>query len=278
MINVPGGQKYLSNLAAGDWGRHADNVIEQYLLSDNMSSGWGIRTLSSRHPAFDPVGYHTGSIWPHDCSIIAHGMKLLGFDREAVLVLDQLGRAATHLTEGRLPELFCGFSRADVPVPVEYPVACRPQAWAAASSLLAVRTFGGIVADASRRSLHITRPTLPAWLQCLDVLGMSGGRCPRRSFLPPPRRSDELPGPVEDGRSERAGALLAFFRERVRKNGIRALPGADLLDQDTALSKRSPIQRMVPQKTRIPTTMAPITKLGSGPVGCWFPSGLRARG
>jgi glycogen debranching enzyme len=128
-----------------------------------------------KNPAYDPIGYHTGTVWPHDNSLIAHGMKLMGFDAEANRVIDQLAMAGGYFAAGRFPELFCGFARDDVPVPVEYPVACRPQAWATGAALLLVRSYGGISADAPANTLFIQRPTLPFWLTRQDVIGMRVG-------------------------------------------------------------------------------------------------------
>jgi glycogen debranching enzyme len=104
--------------------------VARRLLSPALSSGWGIRTMAAKQAPFDPLGYHTGTVWPHDNSLIAHGLKLYGFDAEAMRIIDQLSLAGAYFPLGRYPELFCGFSREDVPMPVEYPVACRPQAWA----------------------------------------------------------------------------------------------------------------------------------------------------
>jgi glycogen debranching enzyme len=168
-----------SNPGHGLWSRIIDHDragrVVRRLLAPDMSSGWGIRTLSEKNPAYDPIGYHTGTVWPHDNSLIAHGMKLSGFDDAANKVVDQLSLCGAFFPAGRFPELFCGFSRDDVPVPVEYPVACRPQAWATGATLLMMRSYGGISADAPDKTLYIVRPTLPFWLQRNDVIGMRVG-------------------------------------------------------------------------------------------------------
>jgi glycogen debranching enzyme len=168
-----------SNAGHGLWSRiiessRAGRVVRR-LLAPDMSSGWGIRTLSEKNPAYDPIGYHTGTVWPHDNSLIAHGMKLNGFDDAANKVIDQLALCGAFFPAGRFPELFCGFAREDVPVPVEYPVACRPQAWATGATLLMVRSYGGISADAPAGTLFIQRPTLPFWLTRSDIIGMRVG-------------------------------------------------------------------------------------------------------
>jgi glycogen debranching enzyme len=146
------------------------------LVSPSLLSGWGIRTVAARQPVYDPIGYHTGTVWPHDNSLIAQGLKRYGFDREALFVLDQLALAGAYFPYGRFPELFCGFASDRVPVPVQYPVACRPQAWASGAPLLMVRSYGGLSADAPNGRLYINRPRLPRWVDRVEILGMRVGR------------------------------------------------------------------------------------------------------
>ena len=150
--------------------------VARRLMGSGLSSGWGIRTLASRQDAYDPIGYHTGSIWPHDNALIAHGLKLYGFDRESMQVIDQLSLAGAYFPLARYPELFCGFSPNDVPLPVEYPVACRPQAWASGAPLLMIRSYGGMVADAPNKVLYISRPSLPSWLEEAEIQGLRVGK------------------------------------------------------------------------------------------------------
>ncbi len=168
-----------SNPGHGLWARIIDperaGRVVRWLLSPALSSGWGIRTLAAKQAPYDPIGYHTGSVWPHDTALIAHGMRRYGFDREARTVLDGLAAAGAFFPYARFPELFCGFSSEEVPVPVQYPVACRPQAWASAAPLLMVRTYGGLSADAPRGALYIDRPRLPSWLHRMEILGMRVG-------------------------------------------------------------------------------------------------------
>jgi glycogen debranching enzyme len=149
--------------------------VARKLVSPALSSGWGIRTLAARQPCFDPLGYHTGTVWPHDSALVAHGLKLYGFDQEAMNLIDQLTGAGFHFPLGRFPELFCGFARDDVPLPVEYPVSCRPQAWASGAPLLMLRSYLGLVADAVEERLFVIRPRLPAWLDRMEILGMRVG-------------------------------------------------------------------------------------------------------
>ncbi len=138
--------------------------IASGLLVGGLWSGWGIRTLSAEHAAYNPLSYHRGSIWPHDNSLIAFGMARYGWTRDAFQVLRALYEASLHFRHFQLPELFCGMGLAEADFPVSYPVACSPQAWASAAPFLLLRAALGIFADAPKRELRIYNPTLPAWL------------------------------------------------------------------------------------------------------------------
>jgi glycogen debranching enzyme len=115
-------------------------AVADRLLSPEMFSGWGIRTLASNMVGYNPLGYHVGSVWPHDNAIIAAGLTRYGFVDEAHRVIVGMLDTAGFFG-GRLPELFGGLSRDDVPFPVSYPSSCSPQAWAAASPLLFLRSI-----------------------------------------------------------------------------------------------------------------------------------------
>ena len=147
-------------------------VVADRLLKPDLFSGWGVRTYAVGQPGYNPVGYHTGSIWPHDNALIAAGLKATGAADAANLVAGRLIEAAQWFPDLRLPELFCGFSRDDVGAPVAYPVACSPQAWAAAAPLSLITTMLGLRADASAGQLELLHPTLPAWLTRLTVNGL----------------------------------------------------------------------------------------------------------
>jgi glycogen debranching enzyme len=135
-------------------------------------SGWGVRTLGEGERAFNPVGYHTGTVWPHDNALFAVGLRRYGFDQAFLRIFEDLLDAAASFSDYRLPELFAGFSRADYEEPVPYPDACSPQAWAA-GALPAMLTAGlGIVPDGLRRTLRIRRPSLPRHLDRLAVHGL----------------------------------------------------------------------------------------------------------
>ncbi len=144
-------------------------AIAGSLLAAPMYSGWGIRTLATSEPSYNPVGYHLGSVWPHDNALIAAGLREYGFDAEFQRVFEGLLDAASHFPGYRLPELFAGFGREEDEDPVPYPVACRPQAWAAGSLPYLVQAGLGLAPDALHHRLRIRRPTLPRWVRRIDV-------------------------------------------------------------------------------------------------------------
>jgi glycogen debranching enzyme len=115
----------------------AGQVAEQ-LVSPEMFTGWGVRTLASSMGAYNPISYHNGSVWPHDSVLVATGLMRYGYVEEAQRIACGLLDAAVAFG-GRLPELFCGFDRSEYPEPVPYPTSCSPQAWAAATPIQAVR-------------------------------------------------------------------------------------------------------------------------------------------
>lgn len=121
--------------------------VTERLMAPDMFTGWGIRTLSSRNPGYNPIGYHVGSVWPHDTSLIANGMARAGQTEAAQRVIDGLLDAAAADPQHRLPELFAGFDRASTPDLVPYPTACAPQAWATGAIFLSTRTLLGIAPE-----------------------------------------------------------------------------------------------------------------------------------
>jgi glycogen debranching enzyme len=145
------------------------------LTGPGMWSGWGIRTLSSDTVGYNPVGYHLGTIWPHDNGICAAGFSRYGLIDEARLVAGTLFEATMHFREGRLPELFCGFERNLSPLPVPYPVACSPQAWAAGSLFHLVSATLGMQPNAREQRLELFRPSLPASLPELRMRNLRVG-------------------------------------------------------------------------------------------------------
>lgn len=146
------------------------------LMSKAMFSGWGIRTLSNQERRFNPLGYHLGTVWPHDNSIIAAGFLKYGADREACAVMGGIVRAAQHFEHYRLPEVFAGFSRSEFHIPVRYPVACHPQAWAAGAVPFMVESLLGLVPKGFANRLEIVRPTLPSFIQKLELKRLRVGK------------------------------------------------------------------------------------------------------
>ncbi|ABC82479.1 amylo-alpha-1,6-glucosidase [Anaeromyxobacter dehalogenans] len=151
------------------------------LLGRESWSGWGIRTLAAGQRAYNPLSYHDGTVWPHDNALCAMGMASYGMTRQAGQVLTGLWDAAQHFRQLRMPELFCGLSRASGQFPVSYPVACSPQAWSSAAWFLLVRAVLGLQADAPRRTLRVVQPWLPPWLDELVLHGLRVG--PARASL-----------------------------------------------------------------------------------------------
>jgi len=139
----------------------------QRLVADDMFSGWGLRTLSSKHPRYNPMSYQLGSVWPHDTMLAAAGMARYGLDDLAATVVRGVLDAACAFEESRLPELFCGIER-ELGGPVPYAQANVPQAWAAAAAPLAVQLFLGVVPDAPHGRCCLDA-RLPDWLPRLEI-------------------------------------------------------------------------------------------------------------
>jgi glycogen debranching enzyme len=133
------------------------------LMAPDMNSGWGIRTLSSEHPAYNPHSYHNGSVWPHDNGLIAEGFRRYGFVREAAEIAYDISTAASHFLLYQVPELYSGIRRTPGGFPVQYPGANVPQAWAAGTAFMLLQVLLGIQPDAPRGRLYVD-PRLPEWL------------------------------------------------------------------------------------------------------------------
>ncbi len=153
-------------------------AIRDSLMSDAMFSGWGIRTLAEGEAGYNPVGYHLGTVWPHDTAMIAFGLRKYGFDEDFTAVFEALLEAAANAEAYRLPELYAGFGRTEFDSPVPYPVACQPQAWAAGAIPYLVTGGLGIVPDALEKRLRVRRPSLPHWLSRVEVRNLRiAGAC-----------------------------------------------------------------------------------------------------
>jgi glycogen debranching enzyme len=146
----------------------AGRTVER-LMARDMFSGWGVRTLSEREQAYDPLGYHVGTVWPHDNSLIAAGCRRYGFDQAAKDIVTGLLDAAMHFNGYRLPELFAGVSREENDVPVCYPTANPPQAWAAGAIPYILESLLGLTPEGLDHRLRIVRPVLPGLLNELEV-------------------------------------------------------------------------------------------------------------
>jgi glycogen debranching enzyme len=152
----------------------AAQVADQ-LLASAFFSGWGIRTIATGEARYNPMSYHNGSVWPHDNALIGMGFGRYGLRRQAARILDGLFEAATYIDLRRLPELFCGFPRRRGQGPTFYPVACVPQAWAAAAPLALLQASLGIGFDPANRTVSFDRPVMPAFTDCIRLTGLAVG-------------------------------------------------------------------------------------------------------
>jgi glycogen debranching enzyme len=163
------GHALWSGIAGMDRAAH----VVRRLMEPDMFTGWGIRTLSSEYPTYNPMSYHNGSVWPHDNALIADGFARYGHREEAAAVIEGLFEAGKRFPDARLPELFCGFAR-DLRFssrPADYLVACIPQAWSAGVVFLCLRTLLGLQPRLADGTIGID-PALPAWLTSIEVEDM----------------------------------------------------------------------------------------------------------
>jgi glycogen debranching enzyme len=159
-------------LATGLLDPDQEQALAERLLGDDMFSGWGVRTLSTRERRYNPMSYHNGSVWPHDNALVALGLSRARRRDGVVRILEGLLEAAVHLHTGSLPELFCGFPRDERLGPVPYPVACHPQAWSAASIFMLVQAMLGMQVRGFEQRLIIDSPAMPSridWLRIEDL-------------------------------------------------------------------------------------------------------------
>jgi glycogen debranching enzyme len=142
--------------------------VVKTLLAEDLYSGWGVRTLAASCGGYNPLSYHNGSVWPHDNSLIAEGMRRYGFRDEASALVLALIEASGYMGY-QLPELFSGIDRSDTGFPVEYPNANRPQAWASGSILLGLRTLMGLEPDGGEL---VSDPHLPDGIRQIEIVGL----------------------------------------------------------------------------------------------------------
>jgi glycogen debranching enzyme len=145
------------------------------LMSASSFCGWGIRTIASTEARYNPMSYHNGSIWPHDNALIASGLARYGYRTEAARIFEGLFTASTYIDLRRLPELFCGLSRRRAQGPTFYPVACSPQAWAAAASISLLQSCLGLDFDPNALQISFDEPQLPAFLDEATLLHLLVG-------------------------------------------------------------------------------------------------------
>jgi len=149
--------------------------VAERLRAPDMFNGWGIRTLSSLSPAYNPMGYHLGSVWPHDNSLIVLGLRSLGLVDQALDVFQGLFDMTLQQPYQRPPELFCGYERNGDRAPVRYPVACSPQAWATGTIFQLLQTIINLVPDAQNNCLRIIDPALPDSINRLSIHNLRVG-------------------------------------------------------------------------------------------------------
>ena len=165
MIGSNAGHLLWSRIA----GREHARQVARRLMRSELFSGWGIRTLSSDEPTFNPLSYHRGSVWPHDNSLIAQGFAFYDFKPALLRLLTGLFQAAAFFRDQRLPELFVGVQRGEFDQPVNYPVSCSPQAWASGAWFLLLTAALGLRPNAAKHELRVVNPMLPEWLHWLRL-------------------------------------------------------------------------------------------------------------
>jgi glycogen debranching enzyme len=143
--------------------------IHNNLMDKSFFNGWGIRTIAEGEPRYNPMSYHNGSVWPHDCALIAAGFARYGFHDTVLQILDGLFALALSVGDFRLPELVCGFERQEGLAPVRYPVACSPQAWAAGAVFLMIQSILGLSFDANMNKVQLLKPRLPDFISWLTI-------------------------------------------------------------------------------------------------------------
>jgi glycogen debranching enzyme len=158
-------------LWAGIVPRSRAAAVAARLVSPDLFSGWGVRTLSSQAVTYEPCSYHNGSVWPHDSAMAADGLRRMGFPVEAERIARAVLEAGMSFPKRRLPELWCGNERESESPPVNYRNSCSPQAWAAGSAFQLITSLLGLEADARRKHLRIAPVETPLWRR-MEVRGL----------------------------------------------------------------------------------------------------------
>ena len=165
VVSSNSGQVLLTGIAAPERAQR----VAQTLLGPGCFSGWGVRTLGTSEPHYNPMSYHNGSVWPHDNGIIALGLARYGHARATAQIFGALFDAARYMELRRLPELFCGFLRRQHNAPTQYPVACSPQSWACATIFALLQATLGLDLSEQRKEISFYRPVLPDFLDGLHL-------------------------------------------------------------------------------------------------------------
>jgi glycogen debranching enzyme len=147
------------------------DLVADLLMSERLWSGWGVRTLAEGEAGYNPLAYHNGTVWPHDNSLIAWGLARAGRPHDMERILRRMVEAAAHF-DYRLPEVFAGLPRRQTRIPVVYPTASQPQAWAAATPVVLVKVLLGLEPDHEAGILRSSRTDLPAWAEGLSLEGI----------------------------------------------------------------------------------------------------------
>lgn len=150
--------------------------LARTLLSKEMFSGWGVRTLAEDAPLYNPMSYHNGSVWPHDVALIAEGLSKYGLHDEVLRLMTGLFDASLFIDFQRLPELFCGFHRRPGEGPTDYPVACSPQAWSVAAVFMLLKACLSIEIDATKKTIYFNDPKLPNYLDYVEINDLPVGK------------------------------------------------------------------------------------------------------
>ena len=149
--------------------------VADRLMDDDSFTGWGVRTIPASQVRYNPMAYHNGSVWPHDNAIIADGFSRYGFRDLVVRLFEAMKDASVAVEMRRLPELICGFPRRPGEGPTQYPVACAPQSWAAASVFMLLSAALGLSVDGCNNEIALTRPVLPPSIPTLRLTGLPVG-------------------------------------------------------------------------------------------------------
>ena len=147
-------------------------LTAEKLLAKKMFSGWGIRTIATDEPRYNPMSYHNGSVWPHDNAIIALGFARYGLMAEAVQTLSAIFETSLFMPGKRLPELLCGFERLKGKAPTLYPVACSPQAWSVGAVFMMLEACLGMKISAARNAITFYQPKLPSFINNITITNL----------------------------------------------------------------------------------------------------------